>query len=434
VRVWARRAAIVAAGAAGHYAGYLLCGLFTTPGMSWAASLAWTAGAALLVWALARSSWPLRAGLVVSAACLFYFFRGVRLGDMGQAALQIRAGWLAPALLMGFVLYALKSYRWQLLLAPVAKAGFWRLMRASLMGFMANCILPGRVGEVVRPAMVAAGGGVRFTSALATTVVERVFDLAGVVFYLALSLFLLRAPLSRPEIAGVMQWVWAGSAAITAVTLAACGFLVLMKLFPRRIVAWSEGLTRLGVAWAVAAARLALRLAPASARSRALDRLGRLGQALDERLLHILESFAEGLQVIRGVGQAVWLFVLSLAHWGAGILLIYFVTLSFPTLGLGVLGSALGFSFSALAVAAPSTPGFLGPFQVAMDAACRAVMVPAAYAGQEAVVKSFIMLLWFVNNVPVVLGGFVSLWFEGLTLGDLKRQGQKPSAPGEGRV
>jgi len=416
----------VAAGVAGHSAGYLLGGLFTPPGMSWAASLAWTAGAALLAWALARSSWPLRAGLIVSAVCLCYFFRGVRLGDMGRAVLQIQAGWLAPALLMGFTLYAIKSYRWRLLLAPVAKAGFWRLMRASLMGFMANCILPGRVGEIVRPAMVAAGGGVRFTSALATIVVERVFDLASVVFYLALALFLLRQPLSRPEIAGVMQWVWAGSAAMVAVTLAACGFLVLMKLFPRRIVAWSESLARLGVGCAVAAVEWGLRLAPTGLRSRASGRIERLGQALDERLLRILESFAEGLQVIQSFGQAAWLFVLSLFHWGAGILLIAFVARCFPALGLGVLDSALGFVFTALAVAAPSTPGFLGPFQVAMDAACRAVMNPAVYGSREAMVKSFIMVLWFMNNVPVILGGFVSLWFEGLTLGDLKSKGQKP--------
>ena len=423
---WARWALIVAAGVAGHGAGYLLCGLFTRPGMSWVASFVWTAGAALLVWALARSSWPLRIGLLVSVVCLYYFLRGVRLNDMGQAVLEIQAGWIAPALLAGFVLYAIKSYRWQLLLAPVAKAGFWRLMRASLMGFMANCILPGRVGEIVRPAMVAAGGGVRFTSALATTVVERVFDLASVVFYLALALVLLRKPLSRPEIAGVMQWVWAGSAAIAAVTLAACGFLVLMKLFPRRIVGWSESLTRLGVGWAVASVELVLRLAPAAARRRANARIERLGKALDERLLHILESFAEGLQVIQSLGQVAWLFLLSALHWGAAILIIYSVAQCFPALGLGVSGSALGFVFTALAVAAPSTPGFLGPFQVAMDAACRAVMDPAVYASHEAMVKSFIMILWFVNNVPVIIGGFVSLWFEGLTLGDLKAKGQKP--------
>ena len=58
-----------------------------------------------------------------------------------------------------------------------------------MIGFMANCVYPGRIGEIARPLLLRAKSGVPFTTGLATVGVERLLDLAFllVMFGLALS-------------------------------------------------------------------------------------------------------------------------------------------------------------------------------------------------------------------------------------------------------
>jgi hypothetical protein len=41
-----------------------------------------------------------------------------------------------------------------LILEPASKISFWKAFHPLMIGFMLNCILPGRVGEVARPAIL----------------------------------------------------------------------------------------------------------------------------------------------------------------------------------------------------------------------------------------------------------------------------------------
>lgn len=61
-----------------------------------------------------------------------------------------------------------------MLLEPIAPVPFARLNAASAVGFMAVLILPLRLGEIVRPYLVADGRRLRVFTALASVVVERV--------------------------------------------------------------------------------------------------------------------------------------------------------------------------------------------------------------------------------------------------------------------
>ncbi len=413
---------------AAHYAGHRLTALAFPPSLSWPAALAWTGAGALFLWALVKSSWAMRLGLVVSTACLVVFLRGVNFAEMGAAFLRIRPLWLAPAVLMGFGLYIVKTYRWQILLAPVKALGFWRLFRASLMGFMANSILPARVGEFIRAGAVAIRRDVSVASVFATILVERVFDLFGVVVFFVLSLGFLRAGPDRPELATVIAAVRVGGLLITAVTASAAVFLLLLKLFPQRILAWSDRMTRLAVRIGLACVRVALAPAPSRAKQRLLAKLEVLGAHVDEKLLHLLEEFVQGLRVLTGAGPTLWIAFLSLVHWGFAIMLLYFVALCFPAVHLTVAGCMVIFVMTAVAVALPQAPGFVGVFHVAVDTGCRLLMAEAAYLAIEPDVKSFAMILWFVNIVPVVIGGFICLSYEGMSLRDLRQQGEEAAA------
>lgn len=391
-------------------------------GLGWA----WALPLAAFVWALLASGWALRVGLAISGVALAYFLHGLDFAEMAEALAHVRWFWLAPAVASGFSLYAVKAYRWRILLKPVKTLGFWRLFRASLMGFMVNCILPARIGEFVRAGAVAMRGDVRVATVFATILVERVFDLFGVIFYFGMCVVLLWSLLTRPEVSGMMSVVWIWGGIFTGAFLAASATLVALKLFPETILALSDKAVRGVFAALLQVARVLIWPAPRRWKDPILDVLARSGEAVDRKSHHVIENFMQGLRVIKGPAQVLWLCVLSLVHWGFAILINYFVGLCFEDLGLSPLGAALVFVFTAFAVALPSAPGFIGVFQVATEWACRALAIPAG-----AVVKSYAMVLWIMVNAPVVAGGFACLAYEGISFAELRTHGERAMAEEE---
>src|SRR5207247_10595252 len=115
-------------------------------------------------------------GIAVSLVLLWLAFRGVRLDDLGRSLREVRPGWLILVLASIFVRFWLTSVRWQLLLRPTKRIGVHRLFGVTMIGFMANNILPARMGEFVRAYALAKSESLATSLSLATIVVERVFD------------------------------------------------------------------------------------------------------------------------------------------------------------------------------------------------------------------------------------------------------------------
>ncbi len=122
------------------------------------------------------------AGPMLAAFFLWLCFRGVDLGEPWQVVRGVDPVLLGLSVASVFAHLALRSWRWRTLLAPVAPAVPYReLLSAVSIGYMAS-LLPGRVGEVLRPALLSRRTGTPFAAALATVGVERaVLDLLAIV-------------------------------------------------------------------------------------------------------------------------------------------------------------------------------------------------------------------------------------------------------------
>jgi len=84
--------------------------------------------------------------------------------------------WLLPSALCTLVGYMLRTVRWQVILSGAARAPLRTLFPVLMMGFATNNVLPGRLGEFWRAYLLGRKRNVRKTLALASVVVERVFD------------------------------------------------------------------------------------------------------------------------------------------------------------------------------------------------------------------------------------------------------------------
>ncbi|PQP34541.1 hypothetical protein C6A37_07260, partial [Desulfobacteraceae bacterium SEEP-SAG9] len=120
-------------------------------------------------------------GAILSTLTLYFAFRNVPFLDLVSYLTSINYFWVIPAILFSLFTFVLRVIRWQIILASVRKIDFWRAFHPLMIGFMINCILPGRVGEVARPLILKKNDNVSFSTGLATVAAERVFDVSFIV-------------------------------------------------------------------------------------------------------------------------------------------------------------------------------------------------------------------------------------------------------------
>lgn len=93
--------------------------------------------------------------------------------------------------------YLLRAVRWQVLLAPITSSSLRELFATTTVGFAA-IFLVGRAGEIVRPMWLPMRDRrIRPSAALVTLGLERIFDLAALVWFFALNLIWFEPPIGR---------------------------------------------------------------------------------------------------------------------------------------------------------------------------------------------------------------------------------------------
>jgi len=260
------------------------------------------------------------AGVVVSLVCIFLVLRGVDLDQTARVLAGARVEWLALACLGIVADLAFRVVRWQILMAPSKRVPLRRLSGYLLIGYLANNLLPARLGELVRSHYLGDREGVSRSATLGTVVVERVVDTVILVGLGASAILVL-------NIRGVV-----GSAVLVGVGLA--GLLVV----------------------ALAAALAAHRLPGA----------GRIAAFLERwpRIVGIATRLRDGLRVAALPRTVALAAILSVGAWGATV---FAVLAAGQALGiqLTVGEGALLAAGTNLATAIPSGPGYLGTFEYA---------------------------------------------------------------------
>jgi len=118
-----------------------------------------------------------------------------------------------------------RAQRWRVLLRPVGDIELYPALSATAIGFGASSVLPFRLGELLRPALLGRRAGVGMSAALSSVVLERLFDMLLVIgCFLGLAL---AYPI--PRAMRQASWVLAAMASV--------GFVVLLAAFEQAIAA-----------------------------------------------------------------------------------------------------------------------------------------------------------------------------------------------------
>ena len=122
------------------------------------------------------------AGFVVSIVLLYLSVRGTHFGQIGSILKAVDFRLLPVSVMFIFTSASLCAYRW----AKVSGRGtkFSETFTALIIGLFVNNVLPARIGEAARGYVLAKRRGYSFTFALSTVLLDRFFDLTGLIILL----------------------------------------------------------------------------------------------------------------------------------------------------------------------------------------------------------------------------------------------------------
>lgn len=283
------------------------------------------------------------------------------------------------AVVLGLVgLYA-RALRWRWLFPPGRRPP--GIVPATMIGYMANNVLPLRAGEVVR--IYAAARRLReaeplsatqaFWLVAATVAIERVLDSLALVLILGVLVFLTPVPPPVEWAAGILL----------AVDVIGVALLVMVARSPdggRRLV------TRLTARW---------------------PRLERLALSLFDTALRGLDGIRTPAHALR---IAAWTPVIWLLPAAAAWAMLRAMHLDLPFVAGWVV-----LAFVGVGISVPSAPGYLGVFHFAAKLALEIFGVASSTA------LAYALIYHASAVVPITLVGWLYLLREHVSLGDVRR-------------
>lgn len=274
--------------------------------------------------------WKAGLGIAVSIALLYYALRDVDRDKILQELAHANPWYYLLSIAVATFGFVIRAWRWKPLLEPIRKGIPFRPRYAAVcIGFAANNLLPARVGEFLRAYALARLQPITTASAVASLVLERLFDGATIVAFVFLAL---RFP-GFPDTGAVGVRLHNIASTLSIIFAVAGVVLLAMVIWPAAVVHFFENTV--------------VRLLPERWR---------------KGVVRGLESVLAGLSAIRNPFLLLQIIVLSVALWTAGALS-YWLGLKAFGINIPFLGAVFLQSLISLAVALPSGPGFFGPFE-----------------------------------------------------------------------
>lgn len=322
-------------------------------------------------------------GILVAAFFLYLFVQKIEWVKVVAAIRQANYWWLLPNIVMIFASMALRAWRWGVMVNPLKRCSFRGLYAATMIGFMASNILPARLGELARPLSLGKIEDVSRSAAMATTLVERVFDLLTLLALFTVIILFKEFPASVAE---DLQHLEAAGWAFLAVTLVAVFVLTMLKLrtdFTLRIL------------------NKPLKIFP--------PRIQEVGS-------DILAKFASGLQVLSDPKSVAIISAQSALLWVIMALSNYFIFLAFDMSYLPIDASFVVLAVVSVGIMLPNAPGFIGPYQYLTVLSLSLYNVPADNAAACSIV------MWATQYFTITLAGLYHLKKEHLSLREVENQ------------
>jgi glycosyltransferase 2 family protein len=302
-------------------------------------------------------------GTAIAVALLTWALQDISWSAVWQSLGRSHWGWFGVGWMSYLISYGVRAHRWGTLLAvQEIQSTFGQRLTVTFVGFGVNSILPGNMGEVIRAELLHLGSGVPLETSLGTIVAERVLDIGVVLLFLILPLSLQAVP----AIPGFNPAIVAGLCGLLGVGWVLC---LLGARRPKQTV---------------------LILKPVLSLLK--------GPNLQNRLQVGIVNFLSGLSALSQPHRCGVLLLETLCAWLLNGVTYWTGLLALDRSAPGFLGALFIQSGTALAIAIPSTPGYIGPFEASLRVLLGLYHIPPEAIFSYAIALRLLMYV----TIPVI--------------------------------
>ncbi|MCB9358196.1 MAG: flippase-like domain-containing protein [Calditrichaeota bacterium] len=299
------------------------------------------------------------------------------LSELGAAISNAEWNYVLVAGVIFFTTLFIRAWRWQLTLNTLTKIKLMPTFGTMTIGYMANNLLPMRLGEVYRAQVINQLTGMSRSAAFGTIVAERLIDLVYMVPYIGAALLIYPLP----------DKLRSGAYVLSAAAFVLGGFCIWLGVDRTRALKW---------------AGVVLKIFP---------------KKLGDSIHSLLSTFSAGLGVM-GRKELAWqLAISSLILWAMYAFMVYLIMAAigltkpeFPMIHNDLVGSVLVMLVvTTIGFVIPGAPGSVGTYHGVAVLGLSLFNVPGDRAA------AFAVMLHALNYLPLTLLGLAFFWKYGLS-------------------
>lgn len=326
-------------------------------------------------------------GSLLSLGLLYYALHGIDWPKTLLALKNTRWFELTLAVILMWTGFFWRAIRWKRLIDTERPISIGQCFTVLTIGYMANNVLPARIGEFARAYLLSRRNGVSKSFALGTIVIERLGDVLMLVLLITTTLVLLPLPADAKNIA-------VASATVAAVaTVGLFGGVVFRERIEQRIVPVLGGF---------------------------------IGEHRARRIEEIVNRFLVGVSCGGSFKVVSLAGIDSLGIWLIGLLMTWEVGQA-CNVDVGITQILFVMCVVNLGAMVPSAPGYLGTYQASCVFALSTV-----FKVEKELALAFSVVCHIVWYLPTTLLGVIFFLRERMTLGQLQAGAEAVEHPGTG--
>ena len=336
-------------------------------------------------------------GFLLSGAGFYLAFRNVPAKDLITYLTHINYLWVLPAFGVVILSFVVRVIRWQIILAPTKPIGFWSAFHPVMIAFTINCILPGRLGELARPAILLKKEKIPYSTGLATVAVERTFDISLIIaLFMIVYQFLNIDPDTQISIGGT---VLSRDLLETIVRgMFQLGILLITGIILVSF-SWSRGIIK----------QMVFKL-PQVLFFAGQPFKEKINQRVCTPLVRMTDNIAMGFQFIRSPQKILACLRLSVLVWVLAALSYYIFAMGCPGIEISLPEMIAVMVIICIFIALPSVPGYWGLWEAG------GIFAMTLFGVSPKEAAGFTLANHAIQMFPVIIIGFISAVVTGVNM------------------
>lgn len=325
-------------------------------------------------------------GFLISAISLYYSFQNIPVEELTSAVKSVQYAWIIPAVAFVVLGFTFRALRWQILLRSTMKISFTQACHPLFIGFMLNCALPARLGEIARPIILRTRTGIDFSAGIGSVVIERFLDLVFTIicFTVVVNLVNIDPDLNLTFAGGTLnRGILIAISRKLSIACAGIAFFILLISFKRT-------------------------------RTFILDLLSKAPEKIRTPLLRYFNSLAAVVTALSRPRVLLMSVITTLTIWMLHAMAYYVMTLAFNGVNLSLTETFFYMIIICFFITLPSVPGYWGLWEAGGIFSLLLLGVPEQAGAAFTLVNHAIQLL------PVILLGIISLLVTGIRIGEIR--------------